>query len=371
MAIQVWGLDDGYGDIKGFNGKDQVYFPSNVTNYKAKHETVLGEANKKVEPLSHIVVEFDGKKFLVGEGARKQDMSSTWVGGNNKHKDVLFPALAKTALAMLSEDYDEVTVDPLVLGLPVEHEDSETRHKLLNSIFWKTHEVKLTLADGSEFIKTIRVKDVLIVKQPFGSFCDLIMDDEGNVNDPELATKFVSIVDIGAGTVNYLTLDDLDPMTDLTTHTNQGMYEAYTEIGRRIEEEFGKKYAPGKLPEVVKQGFIAGGHNIQGIVDEVFEIHASKIVSKWETMFRDSLQYVEVLILTGGGSIVLKSYLEKALAEYEFEVIFLGVHNTARGLRKYGLRQAKKKGKTVTRTSGGGIKITNSKQEVAATKDED
>jgi plasmid segregation protein ParM len=366
MTIQVWGFDDGYGDVKGFNGKQEIYYPSNVTTYKEKHDTVLG--NKQSNPLSHIVVEYDDKKFLVGQGAVDQDMQSSWIGGNNKHKHPMFPALAKAGLAMLSEDFDNVKVDPIVLGLPVEHSENENRIKELRKIFKKKHEVSLTLADGSKFDKVIDIKDVIVVSQPFGTFCDLILGDDGEIVNPELATKFISIVDIGAGTVNFLTLNDLDPITDLTKHNNKGMYTAYNEIGKRIEEEFGKKYPLGVLPKLIKQGFIAGGNNIQPIVNDVFELHAGELMSEWETLFRNSISYLDAVIFTGGGTEVLKDYLVKYLDEYDFEKIFLGVHNNARGLRKYGIRHAKKKGKQVVRTSGGSIKITENK-EVAVTKE--
>ena len=365
MAIQVWGFDDGYGDVKGFNGKEEVYYPSNVTTYKEKKDTVLG--NKKANPLSHIVVEYDGKKFLVGQGAVDQDMQSTWIGGNNKHKHPMFPALAKAGLAMMSEDYDTIKVDPLVMGLPVEHADNETRVNDLKKLMGKKHSIKLALADGSQFEKVVDVKDVVVVSQPFGTFCDIILDDEGEIADPELATKFISIIDIGAGTVNFLTLNDLDPITDLTKHINKGMYTAYEEIGRRIEEEYGKKYPLGVLPKLIKQGFISGGINISPIVDEVFELHAGEIMSEWETRFRDTIPYLDAVVLTGGGTVVLQEYLERYIAEYDsFEKILLGVHNTSRGLRKYGLRQAKKNGKQVVRTAGGSLKITDKAKETTA-----
>jgi plasmid segregation protein ParM len=364
MTIEVWGYDDGYGEGKGFNGKQQVYYPSNVTTYKEKHDTVL--SSKEKDPLSHIVVEYDNKKFLVGQGAVDQDMQTTWIGGNNKHKHPMFPALAKAGLAMLAEDHDVVKVDPIVLGLPVEHSENESRISDLQKIFKKKHVIKLTLADGSDFEKTVDIKEVLVVSQPFGTFCDLILSDDGEISNPELATKFVSVVDIGAGTVNFLTLNDLDPITDLTKHNNNGMYSAYVEIGRRIEETFGKKYPQGVLPKLIKQGYISGGTNIQPIVDEVFELHAGELISEWETLFRNSIPYLDAVIFTGGGTVVLKEYLERYLEEYEFEKIFLGVHNTARGLRKYGVRHAKKNGKQVVRTSGGSYKITESKEGLVA-----
>lgn len=364
MTIQVWGFDDGYGDVKGFNGKEEVYYPSNVTTYKEKQDAVLG--NKKAEPLSHIVVEYDGKKFLVGQGAVNQDMQSSWIGGNNKHKHPMFSALAKAGLAMMAEDYDSIKVDPIVLGLPVEHADKENRVKELKKLMGKKHSIKLTLADGSDFEKVVDIKDVLVVSQPFGTFCDLILDDEGEIQNPELATKFVTIFDIGAGTVNFLVLDDLEPISDLSKHINKGMYTAYEEIGRRIEEEFGKKYPLGVLPKLIKQGFISGGHNINPIIEDVFELHAGEIMSEWETRFRNAIPHLDAVIFTGGGSVVLKEYLEKYLAEYDFEKIFLGVHNTARGLRKYGLRHAKKNGKQVVRTAGGSLKISEKAKEATA-----
>lgn len=364
MAIVVWGLDDGFGDLKAFNGRDNLLIPSYVTRWIGQEKVVLGDMGTP-DPYSHITIEYDGKKYLIGEGAVRQDPKIRLVGGQNKHKDLLFPALLKTCMAMMSEDHDKVTVDPLVLGLPVKDDQEESRHETLTRIAKGKHNVKLTLGDGSVFEKEINVKSVFIVKQPFGSFCEVILDDNGEIRDPKVASQYNVVIDIGARTLNILTLDRFEIVSPLTTHTNQGMMQAYEYVGNYLNESLKVKFAEGKLPHIVKEGYI-GEHNLEQIREEAYEYHANTIFNKLDTMFVDSWDEVHNIIFTGGGSEVLKSWLDDSFADKKKNIIFLDRYSTARGLRKYGVRKAKENGKKVERTAGGGLKIT----EVAATKGE-
>lgn len=362
MGISVWSLDDGYGDGKGNNGRNKLVIPSYVTDWRPMQKMELGNG-EKLDPYSHIGVEVDGKKYLVGKGAMEQDPKLTWVGGNNKHLDNNFPIFFKTMLGLLANNLDEVILEPLVMGLPVKADEDEGRHKLLEDIAYNnTHKVKIELADGKVLDKSIYIKDLIIKKQPFGGYCDVILDGAGEIQEPKIASSYSVVVDIGARTLNIYTLNALEPIYDLSDTTNHGMFTAYGWVGKFIEDRVGQKVNSGKLPLIIQNEEIKG-INLRPAILRSYETLSNQIFGVVDTMFADSWAFVDTIIFTGGGSHLLKPWLERMFKGKE--TIFLDRHANARGLRKYGFREAKKKGVVVystpnrayEKTPGGGISI--------------
>lgn len=344
MAINVWAFDDGYGDNKLYDGENDIIIPALTTNWikQLRHESALGD-NKKVDPLSHIGIEIDGimGKFLVGEGAT-QDISLNWVGGSNKHKDLNFPILAKACLGVLSGNSNKVTVEPLVMGLPVDEDESKERHDLLKGLMEGTHKMTLHLADGRELKKEITIKELVTKKQPFGSFCDMILNEEGGIANKEMAASFTVIVDIGTRTLNVYTLDALNPITDLSKTFNKGIHVAYGHVNDIINNELGFKLATGKVSDAIKRGKV-GGMKLGDATKRSYQMHANEIYNIVDTMLVDSWVYVDNLIITGGGSELLKPYLHDL---FPVKPLFLSRYSTARGFWKYGVRHAIQGSKT-------------------------
>lgn len=340
MLTTVWALDDGYGDLKGYSGTGDMLIPSYYTRWRPRQSVGLSE---EVNPYDHIGVEVDGKKYLIGKGAIVQDSKATWLGGENKHLDDGFPILLKASLAIMAGKSENVSIAPLVMGLPVKADMSEARHRLLKNIVVGHHQVKVELANGEKFRRSIYIKDLVTKQQPFGSFCDIILGKTGDLKNKDVASKFNVVIDIGARTLNVLTLDALEPITDLSDTTNHGMYTAYEWVSDYVEEELGFAIPSGKLPYIVQKGEIKGKDLHPAIIRSYQEL-VNEIRKVVDTMFVDSWAFVDNIILTGGGSEVLKPYLRKAFVG--FNVGFLGRHNTARGLHKYGLRYNRKRNKS-------------------------
>jgi len=329
--INVKAIDDGYGDTKFTDGKKEQLISSFVTPFKPKPLNVFGQANGSSEYISAII---DGVRYTVGDYAAKLDPRITWIGGENKHNDTRFPVILKTSLGLMSKNPTEV-IDTLVMGLPVKS-DTPARQEQLRKLAKGSHEIELSL-DGKNYVKrSILIENVVVKSQPFGSFCDVLLNDQGEVKRNDLINGFVLVVDIGARTLNILTIDKLEQQPELTTHTNDGMFTAYQSVANYLESEMNITIPDGKLQQLIQQKEIKR-FDISNLIKQSYMMLANNIISILDKTFIDSWDYVTDIIFTGGGSTLLKPYL---VERYE-KAIFLDRYATARGLQKYGIRMSK------------------------------
>lgn len=339
----VKAADDGYGDVKFDSNGIPALIPSFVTSFKEKPQDEFTNQSKE---LKYIAAEVEGRRYVVGDYAMKLDPNIRWIGGENKHSDYRFPILFKTTLGLMTTGPHEV-IDMLMMNLPIKY-DTPERRKLLEDIAKDTHEVSIS-HDGHNFVrKVITVENVVIKKQPFGSLCDVILDGNGEIVDKKLAKGFNVIVDIGARTLNILTVDCLEEQPELTAQTSDGMFSAYMQIGSFLESELGVMIPDGKLPVIINAKEIKG-RDIQPLINQIYMQHANNILTILDRYLINAYGFVTSIIFTGGGTEVLRPYLEQA-ASNRANTMYLGRFNTVRGLRKYGLRQAKK---LIKRPTGG------------------
>lgn len=338
--FNVKAADDGYGDVKFDANGIPALVPSFVTSFKEKPQDEFASQSKE---LKYIAAEVEGRRYVVGDYAMKLDPNIRWIGGENKHADYRFPILLKTTLGLMTSGPHEV-IDMLMMNLPIKY-DTPDRRKLLEDIAKNTHEVSISY-DGHNFVrKAITVENVVIKKQPFGSLCDIILDGNGDIVDKQLAKGFNVIVDIGARTLNILTVDALEEQPELTVQTNDGMFSAYSQIGGYLESELGVLIPDGKLPVIIGAKEIKG-RDIQPLINQIYMQHANNILTILDKVLINSWGFVTSVIFTGGGVEVLRPYLEQAAQRTN--TLYLGRFNTVRGLRKYGLRTAKKQIKRPT-----------------------
>jgi plasmid segregation protein ParM len=332
----VWCYDDGYGDNKCVTGEKHFIIPSNYTDWRHLQRDELN--NKERNALDYVSVEFNGGKFLVGESAMRQDSKNSWFGGENKHEDRGFPILLNACLGLMA-DLPSEKVDCLVMGLPVQSDENGSRHSLLTSRVVGQHQMRVTLGDGSEFVREVVVENLIVKKQPFGSLCDIMLDDEGNIIEKDVAKGFNVVVDIGSRTLNVYTLDNLEPISDLCFQTNDGMYTSYMGVGNFVKNKIGYEIPTGKLPLYINNKFVKG-IDLTPVIQKSFEILSYEIKKVIETRFINSWAFVDRIIFTGGGSELLKHWLSSMFIKKS--VIFMDRFANARGLRKYGVRHIAK-----------------------------
>lgn len=331
MSFKVWSIDDGYADTKYATENIVTLTPSFCTNWRPLQNN---EFDKQSDSKNYLSVEFQGNKYLVGQSAVDYDSNISWVGGENKHKDKLFPILFNTCLGLMSEE-EFTTVDTLVMGLPVNC-DTKERREFLQYLVKGDHEIKLSFNDEKYQHRQITIRNLIIRKQPFGSLCDVILNDEGGLVEKEVARQFNVVADIGARTFNIYTSDALETVPDLTTHTNNGMYTAYQLVGQFIEQKLNILIPDGKLPTIVRNQKIKN-IDLSPVINRSYEYLANEIKRVLDKLLINSWAFVDRIIFTGGGAEVLKPYLSQMFLDKN--ILFLDRYSTVRGLRKYGLRK--------------------------------
>jgi plasmid segregation protein ParM len=344
MKLNVFAFDDGYGENKITNGEQSFIIPNLQTHYRPRPTNDFESIQP--QPNDFIVAEINGEKYVVGKGAEEIDSNIEWIGGANKHVDLGFPIILKTCLGMLAKE-ENVIVDRLVMGLPVkEYRKQERINQLQNLILNKEHFVKLEYANGVKATRKVIIKDLDVKMQPFGSICDLILDKNGEIIDHQTALDYNVVVDIGARTLNILTMREMKEVPDLSTHSNHGMFFAYDMINEYLQHN-GKPTIPtGQLPTVVRNGRV-GNEDITKQVSMSYGLLANQIHSIIETMLVNHWSLINKIIFTGGGAVVLKKHLTRLFADKQS--IFLSQENNARGLHKHGVRMAKKQAKLVSK----------------------
>ncbi|WCS70055.1 hypothetical protein Goe27_01770 [Bacillus phage vB_BsuM-Goe27] len=334
--FNVKALDDGYGDVKFDSSGAPNLIPSFVTSFKEKPKEDFANKNNK---LHYVASEVDGNRYVVGDYAMKLDPNIIWAGGEHKHSDSRFPVLLKTTLGLMCRERHEV-IDTLMMNLPIRYDTPERRAKL-TEVAQGAHTVSLS-SDGVKFTKReVIVENVEIKKQPFGSLCDIILDNDGDIIDKRIAKGFNVIVDVGARTLNILTVDALEEQPELSRQTNDGMYTAFSQVGGYLEDQLNVIIPDGKLPQIIRQREIKN-MDITPLINRTYEDHANTILSVLDKVLVNSWGFVTSVIFTGGGAgkDLLKPYIEQRFNRVP--AIFLDRYSNVRGLRKFGVRQSKK-----------------------------
>lgn len=334
-GFNVQALDDGYGDVKYLSNGKGVLLPSFVTPFKPKPEDLFSKGS---DHSSYISSEIDGMRYTIGEYASKLDPSIKWIGGENKHVDSRFPVLFKTVLGLMTPNPVE-NIDLLVMNLPIKY-DTPERRDFLESVAVDTHKVAISY-DGIEFShKKVSVNKLIVKKQPFGSLCDLILDDCGDIQDYDLAKGFNVIIDIGARTLNILTVEGLEEQPHLTIQTNDGMFEAYRQVADYLENALGTIIPEGKLPQIIRSRTVKD-MDLTPLIDYAFQNLANNILSILDRVLINSWGFVTSIIFTGGGTELLKTYLEERMKNKNIRIITMNRYSNVKGLGKFGRRCAK------------------------------
>jgi plasmid segregation protein ParM len=324
----LYGLDLGNGDIKVISSatKESVVFPSVIGRLTDYASLELG-SNDRVGNLSIIS---NDEEYAVGKMALKNSTIRNHDVTDDKYLSESTKLLASTALSLTSES--AFSVGGVVIGLPI-HKMNIAK-KVAKEYKGEKFGVKLGYFGEYEAkIKTVAIEQVTVVAQPHGTLFNLILDDNGQLENKELAKSGVAIFDIGYKTNDGIVFKNLDPIGRLTIHSKSGMHVAYEEIRGKISRKFnGLEIQTYEVPEIVRTGTIKG-NNVKNIVNESFYNLAVNIVNEIKTRWEDAWE-VEHIIFTGGGSQLLQPYLSQVFSD----AIFSGQTSNAEGFLKYANR---------------------------------
>jgi len=264
--MRVIGIDVGRNRVKAVSAIGRLDFPSVVGEWQERNLTSGGNYEVTV----------DGDRSFIGDLAVRESYCQREMATESKvHQEskILF----LSALAVLAKDGESVNV---VTGLPV------AQHTPIGKTEFKkliegTHRVEV---NGQR--KNIIINEIGIVPEAGGAYWHTVLDTHGQVSNAFIAGQKVRIVDVGSRTVNFCTIDKRE----------------------YIDRDSGTlPYGVIELMNADK----ASKDDIKNIGEEAKEHFARRIAAdlskKWLKYVPDN----DLVLLTGGGSILLEKYLQR------------------------------------------------------------
>jgi len=262
----IIGIDVGRNRVKAVSATGKVDFPSVVGEWQERNLTTGGNYEVTV----------DGDKCFVGDLAVKESYCQREMATESKvHQEskILF----LTALGLLANEGQAVNV---VTGLPVaQHTPAgkEAFKKLLEGV----HRVEV---NGQR--RNIVINEIGIVPEAGGAYWHTVLDGRGQISNPFIANQKVRIVDIGSRTVNYCTIEKRE----------------------YIDRDSGT--LPYGVIELINADK-ASRDDIRNIGNEGKEHFARRIAGDLSKKWLKYAPDTDLVLLTGGGSLLLGDYLSK------------------------------------------------------------
>lgn len=297
--MRSYGVDVGYGFTKVV-GVDRIprVIPSIVgSNEELSYRSDLGD-RIKVAPLI-----LNGQTYLIGEAARRFSrhryrlFDTTWA--ESPYYLLLFVS------ALSSMKIDKLVAEPaaVVTGLPVSHYNAE-RVKRIEQFLTTASQVRDL--SGNSLVTVERVK---VIPQPFGSYFDLVLNDDGKLKEPEKLRQRVGVIDIGFQTTD-LALATPQFVESSSGSLEVGVRSVADQLARDLARSHSITLDTTEAEEALRLGSVKiFGESID--LSEMIEIRTRE-VAELILSFAHSLwgrgERLDRLILSGGGANVFRSY---------------------------------------------------------------
>jgi len=324
---EIVGLDGGYSGTKVMTAAQSFMFPSAVGPARELSFTL---------PNSHDIAEetvtIDGATYFTGKKAEHCCDTMLYQLTRDWLKSVNYLALLHTALRRaikFSQPNSEIFV---VSGLPVDYmKDKETAEGQIRAVA-KTLGIKLS--------------GVKILPQPFGTFFDFILDENG---EPTVTERIgmIGVIDIGQNTTDYILIRNLrDNIERANGSLTMGVFGIIDGVRRDLMQMFSRdnlRYAEVEACIRKSKSIRINGEDKD--VSDVVNAHISntaqsimgEIKSRWSKEGD-----VDLILLTGGGCILLREELKKI--SHTVKIMPGAQRANARGYYKYGLLLRKGQG---------------------------
>ena len=322
------GIDIGFGFVKATDGKQKYLFPSVVGEAREiRYKTGLNTNSI----LDNLIVEVDNDKYFVGDLAiRQSDLIQSTISEkriNSIENRILF----LTAFALLDGVGTGVSRFNLVTGLPVD-EYLEYKNTLMKQL-QSDHVVKF-INNGKSNNKLIEIERCKVIPQPFGTVFNQLLDKYGNIQDKELASMNIGIIDVGFRTTDYAVANKLEFVDKLSSSSTTALSTAYKLISRKLKEHYDINKPIHQLDSIIRNGsFTYNGKEIDitDLIDKAFSLTVENIISEINTLWPEIWE-MDKIFITGGGGLALGDYFKSYLDNYT--IISEGQFSNVEGYKK-------------------------------------
>jgi len=293
------GYDGGYSAVKAVSGDRRVTFPSVIGTPDRARFSLNGDGG------NDIILNLTDGTYLVGQGAVEQ---SRFVNRREDRSWIESSEYYRLVLASFTELTTATSCDlTIVTGLPVAYYGDKDK---LRDLFLGEHRAA---RDGRRS-QVFRVTDCRVIPQPFGALLSLALDNRGRVQDTELATGKIGIVDVGGKTTNLLSVNRLSEIARETASVNVGSWDA-----ARMVREYLEQYCPDLVlrDHQVIEAMIArsvsyydGKVDLGDVVDAALEPLANQVIAQ-ATQLWNAGAGLSAILVSGGGALLLGPAIKK------------------------------------------------------------
>jgi plasmid segregation protein ParM len=306
--MEVLGIDIGFGFTKATNGRNVVVFKSvlgEATDIQFRDQ-VLDQSDQE----QYLHVELDNQSYFVGELAERQSTVHSFTLDQNQLIATFAKTLALTGLGQLVERNLPVRV---VTGLPIGY--FRRHQEKLATLLQGSHPATFVDGDGKRRETVIKVNQVRVIPQPFGSLFNLVLNDFGEVSNRKILQEKVGIIDVGFRTCDYTIADRTRYSERGSRTTDAGISQAFSMITSKLRENSGVSVELYRLYQAVDSGSIkirGKTYDIKAMADQVFGQLASAIATEAERLWARDWD-MDAIVLAGGGGAVLAPHLRRLL----------------------------------------------------------
>ncbi len=333
--MEVIGLDIGFGYTKATNGQRFIVFKSvyGEASELQFREQLLSDPDEE----EYLHLEIDDHNYFVGELAERQSVERYFTLDQSQFVAEFTKVLALTPLSQMVERQEPVK---LVAGLPISHYRRH-RSELIN-ILKGQHPLVIINKNGEREDSVVRVSDVKVVPQPFGTVMNLMLSDLGEVRDRRFLGEKIGVIDVGFRTTDYTIADRTRYSERGSKTTDTGISRAYATIAAKLQESSGINVELYRLYNAVDRGSIkihGKRYDLKLVKEHAFSQLASQIATDANRLWANDWDIDRVMI-TGGGGAVLAPFMSSHL-KGEIMPVEPGTDtrlNNVRGYWKYGKR---------------------------------
>lgn len=303
--MEVIAIDIGFGFTKAANRTKSVIFKS-----------VLGEASdiqfkggilSDGSPDDHIQIEVDGRSYFVGDLAERQSEVRSFTLDQTQFFNSHLKPLALAAAASVTASFMPIG---LVTGLPIgfyrEYRDIITRN------LRGDHKIVLTTSAGKREERIIKVSEVKVIPQPFGSLFNIMLNDLGELGEKRFVHEKIGIIDVGFKTADYTIADRMRYSERGSRTTDTGISKAFAMIAGKLQEKSNVNVELYRLYNAVEKGSIkirGEEYDLKTSTEAVYGQLAAAIASEVDQLWTDDWD-IDTIVLTGGGGAALAKHLQ-------------------------------------------------------------
>lgn len=274
-------------------------YNSNGTEKIIAFRSKLEETQRAEAQGQSFIVNYGGKKFLVGEQATEASVSGKTTKAEELHK-----VCAYTALGLLANTDDEIVV---ALGCPLSiYENSVQRKAFKDYMFPMGQTIDITV---NNVTKHLKVKSCMIFPESSGII---------HLEPEKYGGDDIGVLDLGGLNLNAVVYSNQMPILQTLFCENLGGNVFTTELKNALSQNYGEDIPDWMMTSILRQGYIVDNMSSNGIltgsrefISNFKEKHLDNILNicqkhNWNLRFTK-------LVFVGGSSELFREEIKKKL----------------------------------------------------------